>query len=100
MIPLTTVFLFPYFDLDLDRLGLYVIFGNIMGEILVPKPAKYKSIGVSLDTYKKIVKIAEMERRNISQQLSLMVDNHYEEVRLNTPRNVAQYNGLNSVIDD
>ena len=77
LIPSTTVFLLPYFALDLFCLGLYGDLGNIMGIMIMPATSKYKSIGVSVDTYNKIIKIADKERRNISQQLSLLVDQEY-----------------------
>ena len=37
-------------------------------------PSKYKSIGVSTETYEKLLLIAANHRRNLSQQLSLLID--------------------------
>jgi hypothetical protein len=72
-----------------------------MGVILVPKPSKYKSIGVSVDTYEKIVKIAESERRNILQQLALIVDNEYDRMGFNRKlSNVSRFSGITSVIEE
>ena len=38
------------------------------------KPSKYKSIGVNVDTYEKVVHMANKESRNISTQLAILVD--------------------------
>ena len=67
----------------------------------MPKPSKYKSIGVSTDTYEKIVYMADKERRNISQQLSLLVDREYETYGM-TRQPVARKvtGGLSAVIED
>ena len=100
--PSTTVFLLPYLGLDLFSLGLYVGFEYIMGVMLVPKPSKYKSIGVNTDTYEKIVYMANKDRRNISQQLSLLVDREYESYskkRKPTPARVVT-GGLSALIED
>ena len=95
--------------LDLFSLGLYVGFENIMGVMLVPKPSKYKSIGVTVDTYDKIVHIAHQERRNISTQLAILVDEEYEKKRLkksDKPARIRQKNvtniigGLSAVMED
>jgi hypothetical protein len=89
--------------LDLFSLGLYVGFENIMGVMLVPKPSKYKSIGVNVDTYEKIVQIANKERRNISQQLSLLVDEEYRSQGLQKtapPVARAMVGGISAVIED
>ena len=91
----------PYLGLDLFSLGLYVGFENIMGVMLVPKPSKYKSIGVGIDTYEKIVQIATKQRRNISQQLSLLVDREYESLGMKRQANVRIHSGgLSAVIED
>lgn len=73
-----------------------------MGVMLVPKPSKYKSIGVSTDTYEKIVQMAEKERRNISQQLSLLVDREYESYGMTRQPASARVitGGLSAIIED
>lgn len=40
---------------------------------------KFKSIGIDVDTYEKLKRICFDERRNIRQQVSIWVDNDYEE---------------------
>ena len=42
-------------------------------------PTKFKSIGIDVDTYEKLKRICSDERRNIRQQISIWVDNDYEE---------------------
>ena len=100
--PCTVVFLLPYFGLDLFDLGLYLGFKYIMGVMLVPATTKYKSISVSVDTYKKIVQMSKKKRRNISQQLSLIVDDAYDKQGFIPPhepiRSVS--GGLSAVIED
>ena len=67
----------------------------------MPKPNKYKSIGVNVDTYNKIVEIAHKEHRNISQQLSLLVDAEYSGQGFSASRPKKVYSGgLSSVIED
>mgnify|MGYP000885937521 CR=1 FL=1 len=67
-------------------------------------PAKYKSISVSKETYNKIVEMAHSSRRNISQQLSLIVDEAYSEngYDITVPSKPAQVytGGLSAVIED
>lgn len=67
-------------------------------------PAKYKSISVSKETYNKIVEMAQTSRRNISQQLSLIVDEAYSEngYGITVPAKSAQVysGGLSAVIED
>ena len=40
---------------------------------------KFKSIGIDVDTYEKLKRICDDERRNIRQQVSIWVDKDYEE---------------------
>jgi hypothetical protein len=42
-------------------------------------PSRFKSIGIDLSTYNKLKIICEKERRNIRQQIGLMVDKEYEK---------------------
>lgn len=65
-------------------------------------PTKYKSISVNAETYKKIVEISQAQRRNISQQLSLLVDKEYEELGFGVKAKPARIyaGGLSAVIED
>jgi len=40
---------------------------------------KFKSIGIDVDTYHKLKRICDDERRNIRQQISLWVDKDYDD---------------------
>lgn len=46
----------------------------------MPNPIKYKSVGVAVEAYDKLVAIAEKEDRNIGRQLSRMIDQTYEDL--------------------
>tara|TARA_R100000900_G_scaffold128991_1_gene104781 strand:+ start:196 stop:408 length:213 start_codon:yes stop_codon:yes gene_type:complete len=41
--------------------------------------SKYKSVGLDRKSYDKLVKICEHQRRNIRQQLSLMIDQEFDK---------------------
>lgn len=46
----------------------------------MPNPGKYKSVGLNLDAYAKLVFIADQEDRAIGRQLSRMIDQEYNRV--------------------
>ena len=80
-----------------------------MGVMVMTKPSKYKSIGVNTDTYEKVVHMAHVERRNISTQLAILVDEAYDKMNLkksNQPpyrtrkKATAIVGGLSAVIED
>ena len=48
-----------------------------MGVIVMADPKKFKSIGIDTDTYHKLKRICDDERRNIRQQISIWVDKDY-----------------------
>ena len=50
----------------------------------MPKTTKYKSVSISVETYKKLLLLATSENRNLSQQFRLLVDRHLDE--LTTPK--------------
>ena len=72
----------------------------------MPNPGKYKSVGVSIEAYDKLVFIAEQEDRAIGRQMSRMIDEAYEEIeaRVNAQRGyrppAAGIGGIASVIED
>ena len=74
-----------------------------MGRTSMPNPVKYKSVGVSIDAYDKLVKIADHEDRAIGRQLSRMIDDAYDEVQAKV---AARYDrrhslsGIASVLED
>ena len=69
----------------------------------MPNPIKYKSVGVSIDAYDKLVKIADHEDRAIGRQLSRMIVDAYEDVQT---RLAARYDrrhnlgGIASALED
>ncbi len=71
----------------------------------MPNPIKYKSVGVSIDAYDKLLYIADKEDRAIGRQLSRMIDDAYEEIiarnRPSTPPpRAANLGGLSAVLED
>ena len=43
------------------------------------RKTKYKSVGVNDDTYEMIVELAKREKRNISQQLAMIVEQEFHK---------------------
>lgn len=73
----------------------------------MPNPGKYKSVGVSIEAYDKLVFIAEREDRAIGRQLARMIDETYGDLssHVNTkskaPLPMATgIGGLSSVLED
>ena len=40
---------------------------------------KFKSVGLDIESYEKLMKITKHQRRNIRQQLGLMIDKEFEK---------------------
>ena len=57
--------------------------------------SKFKSIGIDVDTYNKLKIICDQERRNIRQQVGLMVDKECERLEINKDVKVLGLGGLN-----
>lgn len=51
-----------------------------MGKSSMPNPVKYKSVGVSIVAYNKLVQISNFEDRAIGRQLSRMIDDAYDDM--------------------
>jgi|SaaInlStandDraft_2_1057019.scaffolds.fasta_scaffold930280_1 hypothetical protein len=49
----------------------------------MPNVNKYKSVGVTVETYEKLVLIAEAQNRNLCQQFKMLVDRELDA--LTTP---------------
>lgn len=68
------------------------------------RKTKYKSVGVNDDTYEMIVELAKREKRNISQQLAMIVEQEFNktfEKELIRREPVSKmYGGLSAVIED
>jgi len=71
----------------------------------MPNPGKYKSVGVSIEAYDKLLFIADHEDRAIGRQLARMIDETYEDiqVRVNAKPSYRPPSGIGalaSVIED
>jgi hypothetical protein len=71
----------------------------------MPNPGKYKSVGVSIDAYDKLVAIADHEDRAIGRQLSRMIEETYENIQLDVKPSytipaASGIGGIASVIED
>ena len=71
----------------------------------MPNPGKYKSVGVSIEAYDKLVYIAEHEDRAIGRQLARMIEETYENINRNVKSSYtlpasSGIGGLASVIED
>ena len=44
----------------------------------MPDTSKFKSVGIGIETYKKLARISKEEHRSIGQQVSKLVDSEYE----------------------
>jgi len=73
-----------------------------LGVILVSKSSYIKSVGVSTDTYEKIVEISRKERRSLKEQVGLIIDDAYKKQGFASShqpiRSVS--GGLSAVIED
>ena len=56
----------------------------------MPKPGKYKSVGLNLEAYGKLVFIADQEDRAIGRQLSRMIDQEYNRVSAATGQQMTR----------
>jgi hypothetical protein len=56
----------------------------------MPNPGKYKSVGLNLDAYAKLVFISDQEDRAIGRQLSRMIDQEYSRVSTATGQQMTK----------
>tara|TARA_R100000541_G_scaffold35923_1_gene44062 strand:+ start:860 stop:1099 length:240 start_codon:yes stop_codon:yes gene_type:complete len=75
--------------------------------LTMPNPGKYKSVGVSIEAYDKLVFIATHEDRSIGRQLSRMINETYENIESRVKGNqvyqapaAVGIGGLSSVLED
>ena len=62
------------------------------------RKTKYKSVGVSDETYEMIVNIARREKRTISQQLAMIVEEEDMKKGMNAPTPYS--GGITIALDD
>ena len=67
----------------------------VHGGSIMADPSKFKSIGIDVSTYNKHKAICDKERRNIRQQIGLMVDKECERLNINNDNKVLGLGGLN-----
>ena len=93
-------FVFPYLGLDPRRLGLYtgekVIYGK--GNSM-PNPGKYKSVGVSIEAYEKLIFISDQEDRAIGRQLARMIDKEYTRLSEATGKEMSKRSSVKPRVD-
>ena len=66
--------------------------GSIMTDI-----SKFKSVGLDRKSYDKLIKICEHQRRNIRQQLSLMIDQEFEKEEYSKYKSKVTSLGLGAI---
>ena len=59
--------------------------------------SKFKSVGLDRKSYDKLIKICEHQRRNIRQQLSLMIDQEFEKEEYNKYKSKVTSLGLGAI---
>ena len=58
---------------------------------------KFKSVGLDIDSYEKLQKIIKHQRRNIRQQLGLMIDQEFKKEEYNDYRAKVTSLGLGAI---
>ena len=66
--------------------------GSIMTDI-----SKFKSVGLDRKSYDKLIKICEHQRRNIRQQLSLMIDQEFDKEEYSKYKSKVTSLGLGAI---
>ena len=58
---------------------------------------KFKSVGLDIESYEKLQKIIKHQRRNIRQQLGLMIDQEFKKEEYNDYRAMVTSLGLGAI---
>jgi len=58
---------------------------------------KFKSVGLDIESYEKLQKITKHQRRNIRQQLGLMIDQEFKKEEYNDYRAKVTSLGLGAI---
>tara|TARA_R100001510_G_scaffold53575_1_gene55298 strand:+ start:358 stop:570 length:213 start_codon:yes stop_codon:yes gene_type:complete len=58
---------------------------------------KFKSVGLDVKSYDKLVKICELQRRNIRQQLGLFIDQEFEKEEYSKYKSKVTSLGLGAI---
>ena len=58
---------------------------------------KFKSVGLDIESYEKLLKIIKHQRRNIRQQLGLFIDQEFEKEEYNKYKSKVTSLGLGAI---
>ena len=58
---------------------------------------KFKSVGIDLESYDKLNKISDYQRRNIRQQLGLLIDREFNKEEYSKYKNKVTSLGLGAI---
>ena len=58
---------------------------------------KFKSVGLDVKSYDKLIKICDHQRRNIRQQLGLFIDQEFEKEKYNKYKSKVTRLGLGAI---
>ena len=67
------------------------------GGSIMTDTSKFKSVGLDVKSYDKLIKICDHQRRNIRQQLGLFIDQEFEKEEYNKYKNKVTSLGLGAI---
>lgn len=65
----------------------------------MPNPGKYKSVGLYLDSYDKLIFISDQEDRAIGRQLARMIDKEYTRLSESTGKEMSKRSSVKPRVD-
>ena len=68
-----------------------------MGVSVMADTTKFKSVGIDLESYDKLNKICDYQRRNIRQQLGLLIDREFNKEEYSKYKNKVTSLGLGAI---
>tara|TARA_R100000657_G_C4606345_1_gene60622 strand:+ start:393 stop:626 length:234 start_codon:yes stop_codon:yes gene_type:complete len=67
------------------------------GGSIMTDTSKFKSVGLDVKSYDKLIKICDHQRRNIRQQLGLFIDQEFEKEEYNKYKSKVTSLGLGAI---
>tara|TARA_R100001015_G_C4452631_1_gene42259 strand:- start:181 stop:414 length:234 start_codon:yes stop_codon:yes gene_type:complete len=67
------------------------------GGSIMTDTTKFKSVGLDVKSYNKLIKICDHQRRNIRQQLGLFIDQEFEKEEYNKYKSKVTSLGLGAI---
>ena len=67
------------------------------GGSIMTDTSKFKSVGLDIKSYDKLIKICDHQRRNIRQQLGLFIDQEFEKEEYNKYKSKVTSLGLGAI---